>query len=228
MSKKYILSPAEKTLSPSQVYLEKTSSRVLKNLFSTSSSSENDLLQAEEEAKSPKQSPCKRPKTKVKCSTASSKRNRPAIGRKKVHPTDGGSKPTKKKLVLSGSNSNVPKPARNMAVVGTAVTPRPRSVSQLRDLCILSSPCSKPSSLQKTPSSWEVENGKKPCILTAIKPCNVEKEKIKFFKSDFNYNPKFEYSHPVSPLILEQHNNASDRFLTQVSVCWSSECLFCP
>lgn len=213
MSKKDdVLCPAEKTVSPSQVYLEKTPPHVLNNVFGTGS--ENNVLQAEE-AKSSKQSPCKRPKTKTKSGATSSKRNRPAIARKKVHPAERDSKPAQKKLVLSSSNPNVPKPARSMTIVGTALTPRPRSASQFRDLCVSTSPCAKPSSLVKTPTSWEVDNGKKACILTAIKPCNVDKEKIKFFKSDFAYNPKFEYSHPVSPLVLAQHNSASDRFLTQ-------------
>lgn len=68
---------------------------------------------------------------------------------------------------------------------------------------------------------------KKLCILTAIKPSNVEKEKVKFFKSDFSYNPQFEYSNPVSPLVLARHNNASDRFLTQVRPM-SIKCFFGP
>lgn len=59
---------------------------------------------------------------------------------------------------------------------------------------------------------------KKLCILTAIKPSNVESEKAKFFKSDFRYNPQFEYSNPASPQVLEKYSKASDCFLTQVSV----------
>lgn len=58
-------------------------------------------------------------------------------------------------------------------------------------------------------------SARKLCILSAIKPTNVDKEKAKFFKSDFTYNPQFEYSNPVSPLVLARHNNASDKFLTQ-------------
>lgn len=207
----------EKTVCPSQVFLEKTPSQVVNNLFDTGVGIENDPQQVEE-AKGPKQSLCKRPKTKAKSGATSSKRNRPAVTRKKVHPAERDGKPAQKKLVLSSSNPNVPKPARSMTIVGTALTPRPRSASQFRETCVPTSPCAKPSSLVKTPTSWEVDNGKKACILTAIKPCNVDKEKIKFFKSDFTYNPKFEYSHPVSPLVLVQHNSASDRFLTQVSV----------
>lgn len=221
MSKKYILNSADKTLSPSQVYLEKISSGVFKDLFSTGSSSYNDLLQAEEEErkKSPKRSPYKRPKTKVKCGATFSKRNRPGIASKKVRAIEGGSKPAQTNRVLSGSNSNLPKPARNMAVVGSAMGLTPRAVPKLREMCIPNSPRTKLPSLQKAAITREVENAKKLCILSAIKPFNVEREKAKFFKSDFNYNPQFEYNNPVSSLILARHNNASDRFLTQVRVC---------
>lgn len=219
MSNKEILCSAQKPVCPSQVYLQKTPSHVLDSLFCVGS--DNDPLQTHE-AKSSKQSPCKRPKTKTKSGAKSSKRNRPAIARKKVHLAERDGKPAQKKLVLASSNPNVPKPARSMTVVGTALTPRPRSASHLRD--VPTPPCAKQPSVVKTPTSWEVDNGKKACILTAIKPSNVDKEKVKFFKSDFSYNPKFEYSHPVSPIVLAQHNNASDRFLTQVSVkiVWST------
>ncbi|KAM3928763.1 putative tyrosine carboxypeptidase MATCAP2 [Leptodactylus fuscus] len=57
--------------------------------------------------------------------------------------------------------------------------------------------------------------GKKCCILNAIKPLNVEKEKIKFFKSAFLCNPQFEYANPALPHVLARHNHASDKFLKQ-------------
>lgn len=220
MSKKYILNSADKTLSPSQGYLEKISSGVFKDLFRTGSSSYNDLLLVEEEVrKSPKRSPCKRPKTKVKCGATLSKRNRPGMGPKKLPAKEGGSKPAQTNRVFSGSNSNLLKPARGMAVVGSAMGLTPRTVPQLREMCILNSPRTKLPFLHKAAIPREVENAKKLCILTAIKPFNVEREKAKFFKSDFNYNPQFEYSNPVSSLVLARHNNASDRFLTQVREC---------
>lgn len=220
MSKKYVLNSADKALSPSQVYLDKISSGVLKDLFSAGSSSYNVLLQAEEEEKkSPKQSPYKRPKTSVKCGATFSKRNRwHGLGPKKVRAPEGGSKPAQTNRVLSG-NTNLPKPARNIAVVGSTMGLTPRTVPQLRKTCVPNSPRTKLPSLHKAAVTREVENAKKLCILTAIKPSNVEKEKAKFLKSDFNYNPQFEYSNPVSPLVLARHNNASDRFLTQVRVC---------
>lgn len=218
MSKKYILNSADKTLSPSQVYLEKISSGVFKDLFGTGSSSYNDLLLAEEEErkKSPKRSPYKRTRAKVKCGATFNKRNRPSMAPKKVCTTEGGTKRSQTNRLLSGSNSNLPKPARNMAVVGSTMGLTPRAIPQLREMC--NPHRTKLPSLQKAAITREVENAKKLCILTAIKPFNVEREKAKFFKSDFNYNPQFEYSNPLSSLILAKHNNASDRFLTQVRV----------
>ncbi|XP_040288062.1 uncharacterized protein KIAA0895 homolog [Bufo bufo] len=61
----------------------------------------------------------------------------------------------------------------------------------------------------------EEASGKKCCILNAIKPSNVEKEKIKFFKSAFICNPQFEYANPALPSVLAKHSHASDKFLTQ-------------
>ncbi|XP_020494312.2 putative tyrosine carboxypeptidase MATCAP2 [Labrus bergylta] len=214
MSKKYILNSSDKPLSPSQVYLEKISSGALKDLFSTGSRSYNVLLHADkEEKKTPKQSPFRRPKTSVRCGATFSKRNRPGMAPKKMRSPEGAGKPAQTNRVLSGSNSNLPKPARNITVVGSTMGLNPRTVPQLRK--ISNSPRTKLPVLQKAAVAREVENAKKLCILSAIKPTNVEREKAKFFKSDFNYNPQFDYSNPAPPLILERHNNASDRFLTQ-------------
>ncbi|XP_037650866.1 uncharacterized protein KIAA0895 [Sebastes umbrosus] len=214
MSKKYILNSADKALSPSQVYLEKISSSVLKDLFSSGSSSYNVLLQAEEKKSQKQQSPCKRPKTSVKCGAAFSRRNRPGMAPKKLRAPEGGCKPAQTNRVLS-ANSNLSKPARSIAVVGSTMGLTPRTVPQLRKVCIPTSPRTKLPSLHKASITREAENAKKLCILTAIKPSNVQKEKAAFFKSDFNYNPQFEYSNPVSPPVLARHSNASDRFLTQ-------------
>ncbi|XP_078271123.1 putative tyrosine carboxypeptidase MATCAP2 isoform X2 [Rhinoraja longicauda] len=53
------------------------------------------------------------------------------------------------------------------------------------------------------------------CILTAVKPLNVEREKVKFFKSEFTYNPQFEYTNPALPNVLARHSAASEKFLLQ-------------
>ncbi|XP_026205985.1 uncharacterized protein KIAA0895 isoform X2 [Anabas testudineus] len=216
MSKKYILNSADKALSPSQVYLDKISSSVLKDLFGSGSSSYNLLLQSEEEErKISKQSSYKRPKTTVKCGTPLGKKKHSDMAFKKVHAHEDGSRPTQTNLIYTGTNANFSKPARNIAVVGSTMSLNPRTVPQLRKTCIPKSPRAKLPSLHKGTTTRDTDNAKKLCILTAIKPFNVEKEKVRFFKSDFNYNPQFEYSNPVSPLVLARHNNASDRFLTQ-------------
>ncbi|KAK9526190.1 hypothetical protein VZT92_014903 [Zoarces viviparus] len=209
MSKKYILN----SVSPSQVYLEKISSSVLKGLFSTGSSSYNVLLQAEEK-KIQKQSPYKRPKTSVKCGATCSRRSRPVMAPKTWRPPQSVCKPAQTNRVLAG-NSNHSKPVRSMAVVGSTMGLTARAAPQLRKMCTPNSPRTKLPSLHKAAITREVENAKKLCILTAIKPSNVQKEKATFFKSDFNYDPQFEYSNPVSPVVLARHSNASDRFLTQ-------------
>ncbi|KAK2829971.1 hypothetical protein Q5P01_017902 [Channa striata] len=215
MSKKYILNSSDKVLSPSQVYLEKISPSVLIDLFSSGSSSYSVLLQGgDKEKKSPKQSPYKRPKTAV-IYGASFGKNHPGMASKMLHAHEDGSKPVQPNCVFSGTSSSVPKPARNITVVGSTMSLNPRTVPPLRKMCIPSSSRTKLPSLHKGAIAREVENAKKLCILTAIKPFNVEKEKATFFKSDFSYNPQFEYCKPVSSLVLERHNHASDRFLTQ-------------
>lgn len=217
MSKKYILNSTDKPVSLSQVYLEKISSSVLKDLFTTGTSSYNVLLQAEEEEKqSPKHSPYRRPKTSVKCASTVHKRSRPGMAPTVVRGSEGGSDTIPSNHVSSGSRSNLPRPARTITVQGSTMGLSPRPVPHPRKVCIPSSSRTKLPSLPKSTIMRDMENAKKLCILTAIKPSNVEKEKVKFFKSDFNYNPQFEYSNPVSPLVLARHNNASDRFLTQV------------
>lgn len=218
MSKKYILNSANKALSPSQVYLEKISSSVHKDLFNSGSSSYNVLLQAEvEEKRSLKHSLYKRPKTTVKRSASFVKKNHADMAFKRMPAHKDGGKPALTDCVFSCNDPCLSKPVRNIAVVGSKMSLNARTVPLIRKPCIPNSACTKLPSLHKGPITRGVENSKKLCILTAIKPFNVEKEKAKFFKSDFNYNPQFEYSNPVSPLILERHNSASDRFLTQVS-----------
>ncbi|XP_068560714.1 putative tyrosine carboxypeptidase MATCAP2 [Cebidichthys violaceus] len=207
MSKKYILNSA----SPSQVYLEKIPSGVLKDLFGTGSSSYNVLLQAEEK-KNRKQSPYKRPKTSVKCGATCSGRNRPVMAPKKSRAPESACKPAQTNRLLSANHS---KPARNMSVVGSTVGLTARAAPQPRKTCNPNSPRTKLPSLHKAATAREVDSAKKLCILAAIKPSNVQKEKAAFFKSDFSYDPQFEYSNPVAPVVLARHSDASDRFLTQ-------------
>lgn len=216
MSKKYILNSADKTLSPSQVYLEKLSSGVFRDLFSSGTCGYNNLLHREEAKKSPKQSPFKRPKTKAKCGATFGKRRAPSTAPKKVRLAEG--KPAQTNHIFSGSSCTLPKPASYLAVVGNTVEITSPGLPKLRETCNSGSSRSKVPSTHRAAVTRELDATKKLCILSAVKPTNVESEKVKFFKSGFSYNPQFEYSHPVSSLVLARHGNASDRFLTQVSL----------
>lgn len=211
MSEKYILNSADKTLSPSQVYLEKISSGVFKDMFSTGCSSYNDILQWEEEKKSPTRSLCKTPKTKVKCGAPFSERSRLVMALKNMRAIEGGSKPALTDRVLSGSSSNFPKPPRNMAVVGSTMGLISHTIPQLREMCIPISPHTKLPSLHKAAITQEVENAKKLCVLTAIKPFNVEREKAKFFSS-----PTSTTIHSLSTPTLSLHLSWRGIILPQI------------
>lgn len=219
LSKKHILSPTDKPVSPSQMCLEKLSSSVLKDLFTTGTSSYNVLMQSEEEERqSPKHSPYRRPKKTVRCASTSSRHDNrhPSIAPLLLSGQEGSGDTRHSHVFASGSFLSSSRPAHSITVLGSTMGLSPRPVARPRKV-LSTSPRTKLPSLSKLGTAREGENTvKKLCILTAIKPSNVEKEKAKFFKSDFNYNPKFEYSNPVSPLVLARHNNASDRFLTQV------------
>lgn len=218
MSKKYILISADKTLSPSQVYLEKLSSGVFRDLFSSGSCGYNNLLQREEAKKSPKRSPYKRPKAKVKCGASLAKRKPPSAAPKKAGGAEGVSKAAQAKRIHSGSSSTLPTAAAYMAVVGSSVESSSRALPKLRETCVSSSARTKGPCTLRAAVTREAESAKKLCILAAVKPANVESEKVKFFKSGFSYDPQFQYSSPASSLVLARHNKASDRFLTQVSL----------
>ncbi|XP_072365837.1 putative tyrosine carboxypeptidase MATCAP2 isoform X2 [Scyliorhinus torazame] len=110
-------------------------------------------------------------------------------------------------LVASGSKFPL-----GISVVGSGIGLSQRPKGKLKRLYF--------SSLQR--SSVPVGQGKdnegttrRLCILTAVKPSNVEKEKIKFFKSEFTYNPQFEYANPALPNVLARHSIASEKFLLQ-------------
>ncbi|KAI1886132.1 hypothetical protein AGOR_G00210860 [Albula goreensis] len=219
LSKKYLLSPTDRPVSLSQVGLQKLSSTVLKDIFTTGTSSYNVLLQTEEERKSPKHSPYKKAQKSGRCSstTYSKDCHRPPLNPPPLAGPEWGGDP-KLSGSLSGNLSGSPRLGHSITVTGSTMGLAPRPRVRPRKLCLSSSVPRTRLPLLATSSSAarDGENsGRKLCILTAIKPCNVDKEKAKFFKSDFTYNPQFEYSNPVSSLVLARHNNASDKFLTQ-------------
>ncbi|XP_033831306.1 putative tyrosine carboxypeptidase MATCAP2 [Periophthalmus magnuspinnatus] len=207
LSKKSILS--DKVVSPSQVYLDKFPADVLKDLLTLRSSSYNVLLQAEDaDKKNPKRSPHKKRKA-VKQSLSMNKKKHPASRK-----SQESSKAIQNNYIFSSSTSSLHRPSKSMSVVGSTLGLIPRS-SYLRKAYIPSLPSTKLPYLNKPVKLEESENSRRLCILAAIKPTNVEQEKTKFFKSDFTYNPQFEYSNPLPPLVLAKHGTASDRFLTQ-------------
>ncbi|XP_017577028.2 uncharacterized protein KIAA0895 isoform X1 [Pygocentrus nattereri] len=202
MAKKFVLSPSEKPLSPSQLYLERWSPGVLKDLFGTSSY--NGILQNEEEEhQSPKGSPYRRPKRTQRLVSAASRQ--PGVRPIVLIRPKGGYRDSNQSQIFSSST----RLGNNITVLGNPISLTPRPISRPIRISQASS------SRIKLPLLAGENTAKKLCILAAIKPSNVESEKTRFFKSDFIYNPQFEYSNPVAPQVLEKHNNASDRFLTQ-------------
>ncbi|XP_054877892.1 putative tyrosine carboxypeptidase MATCAP2 isoform X1 [Poeciliopsis prolifica] len=207
LSKKSIFNSVGRVVSPNQVCFATFPSPVLEDL----------LLQAKEEEKKQKakESQCKRPKSSMKGGLALSKRNCVILAQKQTHSPDGDEKPVQTNCVHSYRNCNLLKPTLSLTVAGSKMELTPRTVSLLRKNPSLNAYRSVLSSPYNAAASREVENTKKLCIFTAIKPCNVDREKDKFFKSDFSYNPQFEYSSPASAGFLARHNHASDQFLAQ-------------
>ncbi|CAI5782043.1 Uncharacterized protein PODLI_1B029038 [Podarcis lilfordi] len=56
---------------------------------------------------------------------------------------------------------------------------------------------------------------KSPCLLVALRPVNVDKEREKFFGACYAYNPQFEYAEPVPEAVLEKYKEASGQFISQ-------------
>ncbi|KAJ7991470.1 hypothetical protein DPEC_G00284200 [Dallia pectoralis] len=216
-AKKY-LSPSvrdKRPVSPSQVCLEKLSSSVFNDLFTTGTSSYNVILQAEEEERlKQKHSSYPRTQKTVRSTIIRSHDDyrRPSVATQLLLGREGSGDTRHASQhhlfsSVAGGLACGSKPARSITVLGSTMGLYPRPDTWRNKL----------PALHRVGVMLEGENAsvKKLCILTAIKPYNVEKEKVKFFKSDFSYNPQFEYSNPVSPIVLARHNNASDRFLTQ-------------
>lgn len=118
-------------------------------------------------------------------------------------------------LFIAGPGSNSTKLTHSISVAGSSIglLPPPKSKAKRYFLSHLT----KPKALQVSKSYLKEGDavGRKLCILTAIKPSNVEREKMKFFKSDFEYNPQFEYASPGLSDVLAKHSQASGTFLKQ-------------
>lgn len=56
----------------------------------------------------------------------------------------------------------------------------------------------------------------RPCLLVALRPLNLEQEKLAFFQSDFSYEPQFEYAQPEPRGVLDKYREGAGLFLEQV------------
>ncbi|XP_004600665.2 microtubule-associated tyrosine carboxypeptidase 1 [Sorex araneus] len=56
---------------------------------------------------------------------------------------------------------------------------------------------------------------KSPCMLVALRPTNMDDERLKFFQSHYTYNPQFKYQEPLPTAVLEKYCAASGQFIHQ-------------
>ncbi|TRZ26609.1 hypothetical protein HGM15179_000490 [Zosterops borbonicus] len=170
---------------------------ILKDIFTTGTSSYNVLLQSKEEKKHHAQ---KQP-------SAHHKKHRRSA---KCCCGWRGGESRRAQVPLPGPAAlRIPPGSASAATA----PPAPRARSRARKHS--GSAKTKQPQASKSRGKEGEATGQKLCLLTAIKPSNVEKEKVKFFSSDFTYNPQFEYENPALPNVLAKHSHASDRFLKQ-------------
>ncbi|KAJ6662052.1 hypothetical protein lerEdw1_012899 [Lerista edwardsae] len=222
LSKKTVLSPEEhKWIIKNENSNRRVSqSGILKDTFTTGTSSYNVLLQSKEEKKHLLQKhPSayhKRHRKSTKCSNASrghehhkTKTSLP------FHRSGWGCLNRQHSLFITSPGSSSTKLTHSISVAGSSIglLPPPKAKAKRHSL----SNFTKPKPLQMSKSYFKDGDaaGRKFCILTAIKPSNVEREKMKFFKSDFTYNPQFEYASGALSSVLAKHSQASSTFLKQ-------------
>ncbi|XP_005519225.1 PREDICTED: uncharacterized protein KIAA0895 homolog [Pseudopodoces humilis] len=175
--------------------LQHPPSGILKDIFTTGTSSYNVLLQSKEEKKHHAQKQSAAHHKKRRRSPKRSPGSRGSEHRRPKAPPPGGRCCCRRPPPLPGPGSAPPAAARPKKHPNLAKPKQPQS--------------------SKSRAKEGDAAGQKLCLLTAIKPSNVEKEKVKFFGSDFTYNPQFEYENPALPNVLAKHSHASDRFLKQ-------------
>ncbi|XP_015507596.1 uncharacterized protein KIAA0895 homolog [Parus major] len=175
--------------------LQHPPSGILKDIFTTGTSSYNVLLQSKEEKKHHAQKQSAAHHKKRRRSPKRSPGSRGSEHRRAKAPPPGGRCCSRRPPPLPGPAGAPPAAARHRKHPNLAKPKQPQS--------------------SKSHAKEGDAAGQKLCLLTAIKPSNVEKEKVKFFGSDFTYNPQFEYENPALPNVLAKHSHASDRFLKQ-------------
>ncbi|CAO2635751.1 Putative tyrosine carboxypeptidase MATCAP2 [Lemmus lemmus] len=226
LAKKSVLNAEEALIIDSKRSFSSLSSGVLKDTFTTGTSSYNVLLQSKEERKHHSQ--------KQFSSPFSKRRRNPSKSPSSSHSKESHRMTALVPVTNSGTwycldrqsavfvPSPVPSPVKftsGISVTGSglALPPKPKSKVSRRSVTPVPKPKQQPQ-LCRSFEKGDEFSGKKLCILTAIKPINLEKEKLRFFKSDYTYNPQFEYANPTLPGVLAKHSNASDRFLKQIVV----------
>ncbi|XP_018418444.1 PREDICTED: uncharacterized protein KIAA0895 homolog isoform X2 [Nanorana parkeri] len=189
---------------------------VLRDTFTTGTSSYNVLLQSQEEKKQVQKDPLlSHSKKRRKGSRVISTRS------KEYHKVSASSQNNawlcarRNMSTFISRTRAVTQKCSSITVSGNIIgfTHRPKPKAKRKQVLSTGKDTRVPKSLPKDDLP-----GKKFCILNAIKPTNVDKEKIKFFKSAFTYNPQFEYANPALPNVLARHSHASDRFLKQIVV----------
>lgn len=220
LSKKSLLRPEEHKLNiNNENSLQHPPSGILKDIFTTGTSSYNVLLQSKEEKKhhTQKQSSVhhKKHRKTTKCS-ATSRSNEHHKIKVPLPLLSPGWYCTNRQpsIIVTSPVSTSVKFTSSVSVAGSSIGLPSRPKSRTKRHLSLTKP--KQSQSSKSHGKEGDASGQKLCLLTAIKPSNVEKEKMKFFKSDFTYNPQFEYENPALPNVLAKHSHASDRFLKQV------------
>uniref|UniRef100_A0A8C5XD31 Microtubule associated tyrosine carboxypeptidase 2 n=1 Tax=Microcebus murinus TaxID=30608 RepID=A0A8C5XD31_MICMU len=227
LAKKSILNAEDSLIADSKRNISHLPPGILKDIFTTGTSSYNVLLQSKEEKKHHSQ--------KESSSIHSKRCRKPSKSPSSSHSKDSHRTKTPVPVTSSSSwyclerqpavfvTSSLSSPVKfthDISVTGSSLglPPKPKSKVKWHHFSTLPKP--KPQPQPQLSRSFEKDDfsGKKFCILTAIKPTNLEKEKLRFFKSDYTYNPQFEYANPALPSVLAKHSNASDRFLKQIVV----------
>ncbi|KAI6051257.1 KIAA0895 [Marmota monax] len=226
LAKKSILNAEDSLIIDSKRSLSHLPAGILKDIFTTGTSSYNVLLQSKEERKHHLQ--------KQSSSTYSKRCRKPSKSPSSPHSKDPCRTKTPVPVASSGTwyclerqptvfvTKSVSSPVKfthDISVTGNSIIlpPKPKSKVRRRHFSALPKPKQQPQFCRSFEKADEF-SGKKFCILTAIKPTNLEKEKLRFFKSDYTYNPQFEYANPALPSVLAKHSNASNRFLKQIVV----------
>uniref|UniRef100_A0A8C6DV85 Microtubule associated tyrosine carboxypeptidase 2 n=1 Tax=Moschus moschiferus TaxID=68415 RepID=A0A8C6DV85_MOSMO len=225
LAKKSILNAEASLIIDSKRSISHLSPGILKDIFTTGTSSYNVLLQSKEEKKhhsqkQPSSTGSKRCRKPYK--SPSSSRSKDLHKMKAPVPVMSSSTwyclERQPAVFVTSSVSSPVKFTHDISVTGnTIVLPsKPKNERKVKRHLFSTLPKPKPQPLlSRSFEKGDDFSGKKFCILTAIKPTNLEKEKLRFFKSDYTYNPQFEYAHPSLPSVLAKHSNASDRFLKQ-------------